>query len=44
MRNAKISKVLVIGLGSIIIGQAAGFDYSGAQARFARMPWRKSAP
>src|SRR3989304_4118912 len=29
---SKISKVLVIGSGPIIIGQAAEFDYSGAQA------------
>ncbi len=30
---SKISKVLVIGSGAIIIGQAAEFDYSGAQGR-----------
>ena len=29
---SKVSKVLVIGSGPIIIGQAAEFDYSGAQA------------
>jgi len=29
---SKISKVLVIGSGPIIIGQAAEFDYSGTQA------------
>src|SRR3990172_9471342 len=29
---SQISKVLVIGSGPIIIGQAAEFDYSGAQA------------
>ena len=28
---SKISKVLVIGSGPIIIGQAADFDYSGPQ-------------
>jgi carbamoyl-phosphate synthase large subunit len=31
-RNTKIKKVLVIGSGPIIIGQAAEFDYSGTQA------------
>ncbi len=31
-RNAKIKKVLVIGSGPIIIGQAAEFDYAGTQA------------
>lgn len=31
-RNADIRKVLVIGSGPIIIGQAAEFDYSGTQA------------
>lgn len=30
--NKKIKKVLVIGSGPIIIGQAAEFDYSGTQA------------
>ena len=29
---SKISKVLVVGSGPIIIGQAAEFDYSGTQA------------
>jgi len=29
---SKISKILVIGSGPIIIGQAAEFDYSGTQA------------
>ena len=28
----KIKKVLVIGSGPIVIGQAAEFDYAGAQA------------
>ncbi|MDR3259050.1 MAG: carbamoyl-phosphate synthase large subunit [Fusobacteriaceae bacterium] len=32
MRNKDIKKVLVIGSGPIIIGQAAEFDYSGTQA------------
>jgi carbamoyl-phosphate synthase large subunit len=32
MGNTKISKVLVIGSGPIIIGQAAEFDYAGTQA------------
>ncbi|GAB6137010.1 carbamoyl-phosphate synthase large subunit [Halanaerobaculum tunisiense] len=32
MENKNISKVLVIGSGPIIIGQAAEFDYSGTQA------------
>ena len=31
-RNKDIKKVLVIGSGPIIIGQAAEFDYSGTQA------------
>lgn len=31
-RNKKIKKVLVIGSGPIIIGQAAEFDYAGTQA------------
>jgi len=30
--NKEIKKVLVIGSGPIIIGQAAEFDYSGTQA------------
>ena len=29
---SKISKVLVIGSGSVVIGQAAKFDYLGTQA------------
>ncbi len=32
MKDEKIKKVLVIGSGPIIIGQAAEFDYSGSQA------------
>ena len=31
-KNKVIKKVLVIGSGPIIIGQAAEFDYAGAQA------------
>ena len=32
LKAIKISKVLVIGSGPIIIGQAADFDYAGAEA------------
>ena len=31
-KNADIKKVLVIGSGPIVIGQAAEFDYAGNQA------------
>ena len=31
-KNKAIKKVLVIGSGPIVIGQAAEFDYAGAQA------------
>ena len=31
-KNPKIQKVLVIGSGPIVIGQAAEFDYAGTQA------------
>ena len=31
-RNNDIKKVLVIGSGPIVIGQAAEFDYAGTQA------------
>src|SRR6516225_4539348 len=31
-RRADISKILILGSGPIVIGQAAEFDYSGAQA------------
>ena len=31
-KNPEIKKVLVIGSGPIIIGQAAEFDYAGTQA------------
>ena len=32
MKNNRIKKVLVVGSGPIVIGQAAEFDYSGTQA------------
>ena len=32
-RNNDIKKVLVIGSGPIVIGQAAEFDYAGTQLR-----------
>ena len=32
MKNNDIKKVLVVGSGPIVIGQAAEFDYSGTQA------------
>jgi carbamoyl-phosphate synthase large subunit len=31
-KNESIKKVMVIGSGPIVIGQAAEFDYAGAQA------------
>ena len=31
-KNPEIKKVLVIGSGPIVIGQAAEFDYAGTQA------------
>ena len=31
-KNTSIKKVLVIGSGPIVIGQAAEFDYAGTQA------------
>ena len=31
-KNPKIKKVVIIGSGPIIIGQAAEFDYAGTQA------------
>ena len=37
-RNKDIKKVLVIGSGPIIIGQAAEFDYAGTQAKVLRIP------
>ena len=33
-KNNSIKKVLVIGSGPIVIGQAAEFDYAGTQAFF----------
>ena len=38
-RNKEIKKVLVIGSGPIVIGQAAEFDYAGTQA--CRSPERR---
>ena len=35
-KRQDIHKILVIGSGPIIIGQAAEFDYSGTQACLAR--------
>ena len=32
MRDTSIKKVLMIGSGPIVIGQAAEFDYAGTQA------------
>ena len=32
MKNTQINKILVIGSGPIVIGQAAEFDYAGVQA------------
>ena len=37
-KRADIQKVLVIGSGPIIIGQAAEFDYAGTQACLPRKP------
>ena len=31
-KNNKLKKILVIGSGPIVIGQAAEFDYAGTQA------------
>lgn len=31
-KNDKLKKILVIGSGPIVIGQAAEFDYAGTQA------------
>ena len=42
-KNPKIKKVLVLGSGPIVIGQAAEFDYAGTQACRAlsrRRAWR----
>ena len=38
-KNPNIKKVLVIGSGPIVIGQAAEFDYAGTQA--CRSPERR---
>lgn len=42
MKNNDIKKVLVVGSGPIVIGQAAEFDYSGTQACEALRRDRKS--
>ena len=46
--NKNIKKVLVIGSGPIVIGQAAEFDYAGAQAcrvlKDAGLKWCWSIP
>ncbi len=34
-KRSDIKKILVIGSGPIVIGQAAEFDYAGTQARIA---------
>ena len=40
-RNKEIKKVLVIGSGPIVIGQAAEFDYAGTQAcRSLKKDWK----
>ncbi len=39
MRDPGIQKVLVIGSGPIVIGQAAEFDYAGTQS--SRAPWEE---
>lgn len=39
-----IHKVLVIGSGPIVIGQAAEFDYAGAQACLSERSGRASRP
>ena len=38
MRRNDIHKVLIIGSGPIIIGQACEFDYSGTQACISELP------
>ena len=51
-KNQEIHKVLVIGSGPIVIGQAAEFDYAGTQAcralqelpKASRRSLRKSIP
>ena len=40
-KNPNIKKVLVLGSGPIVIGQAAEFDYAGTQAALSRRrAWR----
>ena len=36
-KRTDINKVLIIGSGPIIIGQACEFDYSGTQAGYAQL-------
>jgi len=38
-KREDINKVMIIGSGPIIIGQACEFDYSGTQACKALRPW-----
>ena len=38
-KNPNIKKVLVLGSGPIVIGQAAEFDYAGTQACRALKEW-----
>ena len=38
--NPNLKKVMVIGSGPIVIGQAAEFDYAGTQACRALKVWR----
>ena len=38
MKRADVDKVLIIGSGPIVIGQACEFDYSGTQADL--QPWQ----
>ena len=43
--DKSIQKVLVIGSGPIVIGQAAEFDYAGAQAcRVPASTWSSATP
>ncbi len=38
-KRTDIKKILIIGSGPVVIGQACEFDYSGAQARKALRAW-----
>ena len=44
-KRTDIKKILIIGSGPIVIGQAAEFDYAGTQACLARSTgsWTKEA-